>query len=56
MKKFYMMLLAFICFLPVVASAEFVEGMADIPLLEGMKQIHSANISFGNGESRFDEA
>ena len=56
MKKFYMMLFAFICFLPVVASAEFVEGMADIPLLEGMKQIHSANISFGNGESRFDEA
>ena len=37
-------------------GGEFIEGMDDIPLPEGVKQIHSANISFGNDESRFDEA
>ena len=37
-------------------GAEFVDGMDDIPLPEGMAQIHSANISFGNDESRFNEA
>lgn len=34
----------------------FIEGMDDIPLMDGMRQIHSSNISFGNDESRFDEA
>ena len=43
-------------FLPVEVWAEFVDGMVDVPLMDGMKQIHSANISFGNDESRFDEA
>ncbi len=35
---------------------EFIEEMDDIPLVEGAQQIHSANISFGNDESRFNEA
>ncbi len=56
MKIFYKIFLALMCFLPIEANAEFVEGMSDIPLMDGMKQIHSANISFGNDESRFDEA
>lgn len=34
----------------------FVDGMDDVPLMDGMRQIHSSNISFGNDESRFDEA
>lgn len=37
-------------------GGEFIDGMDDIPLMEGMRQIHSSNISFGNDESRFDEA
>ena len=37
-------------------ATEFIEGMDDIPLPAMMKQIHSADISFGNNESRFNEA
>ena len=42
--------------LPMKANAEFVDGMVDVPLMDGLKQMHSASISFGNDESRFDEA
>ena len=50
--------LLFVCFVicPAIANAAFIEGMSDIPLVDGAKQIHSANISFGNDQSRFDEA
>ena len=56
MKVFYKIFFALMFCLPLSANAEFVDGMADVPLMEGVKQIHSANISFGNDESRFDEA
>lgn len=39
-----------------VAADEFISGMDDIPLPSGMRQIHSADISFGNDEIRFNEA
>ena len=41
---------------PMIADAAFIEGMSDIPLMEGTKQVHNASISFGNDQSRFDEA
>ncbi len=56
MRFFYKIFFLLMLFLPIRVNAEFVEGMADIPLMDGMKQIHSASISFGNDESRFDEA
>ncbi|MBR1648510.1 MAG: hypothetical protein IJ689_07705 [Alphaproteobacteria bacterium] len=37
-------------------SAEFMEGMDDIPLPDGLRQLQSASISFGNTESRFEES
>ena len=30
--------------------------MSDIPLMSGTTQVHNASISFGNDQSRFDEA
>lgn len=36
-------------------SSSFIEGLDDIPLMDGMRQINSSAVSFGNGESRFDE-
>ena len=38
------------------AKADFVEGIEDIPLPEGLVQQHNDDISFGNTESRFVEA
>ena len=37
-------------------GADFIEGMDDIPLMEGTMQVHSADISFGNDQIRFNEA
>ena len=38
------------------SSAAFIEGLEDVPLLQGLEQIQKDNISFGNEESRFVEA
>ena len=57
MKNLYftVVLLFFGCV--VTASAErFVEGMDDVPLLEGMNQITQDDVSFGNEETRLLEA
>lgn len=37
-------------------AAQFVEGMDDVPLLEGLSQITQDDISFGNEETRLLEA
>lgn len=38
------------------AGAAFIEGLEDVPLLSGMKQVQKDNISFGNEQSRLVEA
>lgn len=38
------------------AAAAFIEGLEDVPVMEGMKQLPHDNISFGNEESRLVEA
>ena len=38
------------------AAAEFVDGIEDVPVMNGMHQVQSNNISFGNDEIRFVEA
>ena len=37
------------------AAAEFVDGIEDVPVMNGMHQVQSNNISFGNDEIRFVE-
>ena len=37
-------------------AASFIEGLEDVPVMEGMKQVPSDSISFGNEESRLVEA
>lgn len=39
-----------------VYAADFVDGMDDVPLLEGMQQITKDDFSFGNEETRLLEA
>lgn len=38
------------------ANAAFIEGLEDVPVMEGMQQVSNDSISFGNEESRFVEA
>lgn len=38
------------------AKAAFIEGLEDVPVMEGLKQIPNDSISFGNEESRLVEA
>ncbi len=38
------------------AQAAFIEGLEDVPIMEGLHQQNSENISFGNEESRLVEA
>ena len=37
-------------------ASDFVSGFEDIPLMEGLKQIESDDVAFGNEETRFVEA
>ena len=37
------------------AKAAFIEGLEDIPVMDGLQQAANDNISFGNEESRFVE-
>ena len=55
MKKFFSILVisALISF---NAHAAFIEGLEDVPLLNGLQQVQKDNISFGNEESRLVEA
>ncbi len=54
MKK-YLALIAFLFFYN-NASAAFVEGLEDVPLMDGLEQITNDTLSFGNEESRLVEA
>lgn len=58
MKRLLILWVFFICFLGVLshAQANFVEGLEDIPLPEGVSQIENGNLSFGNEEIRLIEA
>ncbi len=47
---------SFFCFLAAPAKALFIDGLEDVPVLEGMEQVQQDNISFGNEESRLVEA
>ncbi len=38
------------------AAAPFIEGFEDLPIPNGMTQMNSDNVSFGNEEARFVEA
>ncbi len=55
-KKILLMAFAIFIFSSQICRAEqFIEGMEDIPLMTGLKQIVNSNIAFGNEESRFLE-
>ena len=55
MKKFFSILVTALLF-SFIASAAFIEGLEDVPLLSGLEQMQKDNISFGNEESRLVEA
>lgn len=57
MNKFVIIVfLALFIFCRSAISAEFVEGMEDVPVAKGLTQIQNNNIDFGNNETRFVEA
>jgi len=58
MKKFWFTLILLLIggYIAPAQSEKFVEGMDDVPLLEGMNQITQDDISFGNEETRLLEA
>lgn len=55
MKKFFSILVISALFSFNVHAA-FIEGLEDVPLLNGLQQVQKDNISFGNEESRLVEA
>lgn len=56
MKKIYFLVLFSILISANVHSAQFIDGLEDVPLMDGLKQqIDSENVAFGNEESRFIE-
>ncbi len=56
MKKFALSLICFILTTTSAVHASFVEGLEDVPVMEGLSQMNNDNISFGNEESRLVEA
>lgn len=59
MKKVFIYLSSFLfsVFLSFNSFAmDFVSGFEDIPLMEGLKQIESDDVAFGNEETRYLEA
>ncbi len=55
MKKLYLLLLFFTLVFPITGKAEFVEGLEDIPIPEGLEQIENGSLNFGNEEIRLIE-
>lgn len=55
MKKIFSILVVTALFSFNVHAA-FIEGLEDVPLLNGLQQVQKDNISFGNEESRLVEA
>lgn len=56
MRKCFYVLLTLTVFYSFQAKAAFIEGLEDVPVMEGLKQIPSDSLSFGNEESRLVEA
>ena len=57
MKKLSALIfLFFLTLISTVNAANFVEGMEDVPLMDGLSQITQDDISFGNEETRLLEA
>ena len=57
MKNLYLaVVLLFFSSIATAGAEKFVEGMDDVPLLEGMNQITQDDVSFGNEETRLLEA
>ena len=57
MKKLSALIfLLFLTLVSTVNAANFVEGMEDVPLMDGLSQITQDDISFGNEETRLLEA
>ena len=57
MKKLSALIfLFFLILISMVNAANFVEGMEDVPLMDGLSQITQDDISFGNEETRLIEA
>ena len=54
MKKIILSIFVLLCCTSVQAA--FIEGLEDVPIMDGMTQITNDNISFGNEESRLIEA
>lgn len=54
MKKIYVLLM--FLFLPNLSTAAFIEGLEDVPVMDGLHQIQNDSIAFGNEESRLVEA
>jgi len=40
----------------IAKAATFIEGLEDVPIMDGMTQIKDSGINFGNAESRFVES
>lgn len=51
-----LLILVFLIYSPQTNAAQFIEGMDDVPLPEGLNQITQDDISFGNEETRLLEA
>lgn len=56
MKKIFLGLFLLWSLTLPTAAANFVEGMEDVPLMDGLSQITQDDISFGNEETRLLEA
>lgn len=56
MKKFILSLFILLLAILPADAAKFVEGMEDVPLMDGLSQITQDDISFGNEETRLLEA
>ena len=54
MKQIYVLLTLLL--LPTLSNAAFIEGLEDVPVMEGLSQTQNDSISFGNEESRLVEA
>ena len=57
MKKIFVTAVLFVwCFFALPAKSAFVEGLEDIPLLDGLAQVDNGSLSFGNEEIRLVES
>lgn len=56
MKRLFIAIVSLLFMSLPLKAAGFIEGLEDVPVLEGMTQIPSDSISFGNEESRLVEA